>query len=231
MTSKLFTTRQGTIFLGVIAAVIAAVALIVYLNQYRNSVNNTATIRVLVAKHTIQQGTSGNVISSNELYKWSTISKSNPTAAGALVDPSTLTGQVAVKDIDAGLPLTAADFGPATNSLAEQLNANQRAVVIPLASPQQVGGQITAGSHVDVWVSRTINGRTKVQELLQNIYVLDVANGNVTLRTSPHQSGMVVFSATDQAENAQIWLVLRPTVGSTQATPKTILNLNPATGG
>ena len=42
MTNKLFATRQGTILLGVIAAVIAAIALIVYLNHYRNSVNNNA---------------------------------------------------------------------------------------------------------------------------------------------------------------------------------------------
>ena len=41
MSSKLFTTRQGTIWLGVIAAVIAAIALIVYLNNYRNSVNGS----------------------------------------------------------------------------------------------------------------------------------------------------------------------------------------------
>ena len=60
MSSKLFTTRQGTVLLGVIAAVIAAIALIVYLNHYRNSVNgNRDRSQVLVAKKLIQQGTSG----------------------------------------------------------------------------------------------------------------------------------------------------------------------------
>ena len=39
--SKLFTTRQGTILLGVIAAVIAAIALLVFLNQYRSGANST----------------------------------------------------------------------------------------------------------------------------------------------------------------------------------------------
>ena len=58
--SKLFTTRQGTVLLGVIAAVIAAIALLVYLNHYRSSVN--ATVQVLVAKKTIPQGTSGDVL-------------------------------------------------------------------------------------------------------------------------------------------------------------------------
>ena len=59
MSSKLFTTRQGTVLLGVIAAVIAAIALIVYLNHYRNSVNSGGAVRVLVAKSLIPKGTSG----------------------------------------------------------------------------------------------------------------------------------------------------------------------------
>src|SRR6184192_78062 len=48
MSSKLFTTRQGTVLLGVIAAVIAAIALIAYLNHYRNSVAQPE-VKVLVA--------------------------------------------------------------------------------------------------------------------------------------------------------------------------------------
>ena len=64
MSSKLFTTRQGTILLGVIAAVIAAIALIVYLNNYRNSVNQPP-VPVLVAKKTIPQGMSGDVIATS----------------------------------------------------------------------------------------------------------------------------------------------------------------------
>ena len=51
MSSKLFTTRQGTVLLGVIAAVIAAIALIVYLNHYRNSVAQP-DVQVLVANKT-----------------------------------------------------------------------------------------------------------------------------------------------------------------------------------
>ena len=59
MSSKLFRTRQGTILLGVVAAVLAAIALIVYLNHYRSTVNNTANLSVLVAKSAIPQNTSG----------------------------------------------------------------------------------------------------------------------------------------------------------------------------
>ena len=60
--SKLFTTRQGTITLGVIAAIIAAIALIVYLNSYRNSHAGNAAVSVLVAQKLIEKGTPGDVI-------------------------------------------------------------------------------------------------------------------------------------------------------------------------
>jgi hypothetical protein len=61
MSSKLFTTRQGTVLLGVIAAVIAAIALLVYLNHYKSTVAKP-NVDVLVAKRLILSGTTGAVI-------------------------------------------------------------------------------------------------------------------------------------------------------------------------
>src|SRR2546429_6282457 len=131
MSSKLFTTRQGTVLLGVIAAVIAAVALIVYLNHYRSSVKNGgAAIQVLVAEKLIQKDTPGDVIRTNpSYYETPSIAKSN-VETGAIVDPATLAGQVALTDISPGQQLTPADFGPAGSSAASTLNPNQRAVVV-----------------------------------------------------------------------------------------------------
>jgi pilus assembly protein CpaB len=217
--SKLFTTRQGTVLLGVIAAVIAAIALIVYLNQYRNSHSGNATISVLVAEKLIQQGTTGEVIRTNTgFYKTVPYAKSQ-VETGAIVDPATLAGKVALTDISPGQQLTAADFGPASG-LPTQLNANQRAVVVSLGSPQQVGGQIAAGSHVDVWVvlnSQGANGVTRptVKLLYQDMYVLGLAGDNVTLRGTPTQAGTLIYAAS----NAQIWLTLRPTIGSNPKPP------------
>ena len=233
MSSKLFTTRQGTVLLGVIAAVIAAIALLVYLNHYRNSVNGkTAPLTVLVAKSLIQKGTSGDVVGKTALYQESSIPTSQ-VKSGAFVDPSTLTGKVALKDIYPGQQLTSADFGATTNSLTEQLARNQRAVVVALDSPQQVGGQITAGSHVDVWISfngQGANGvsRPIVRELFQNMTVLNVpsSGGNVTLQATSSQAGTLIFAS----ENAQIWLVLRPTVASTDSKPP-VISVNNLLGG
>ncbi len=215
--SKLFTTRQGTVLLGVIAAVVAAIALLVYLNHYRNSVH-TGDIRVLVASKVIPAGTPGEVIRTNAGYYRSVPYAKSQVESGAIVDPAALAGKVALTDIGLNQQLTAADFGPGTG-LATELNANQRAVVVSLGSPQQVGGQIGAGSHVDVWtvLSGQTNGVTQstVKLLYQDMIVLAVGGDNVTLRATPTEAGTLIYAAT----NSQIWLTLRPTIGSTPKAP------------
>jgi Flp pilus assembly protein CpaB len=206
MSSKLFTTRQGTILLGVIAALIALVALIVYLHNYRSSVNSSnRTLHVLVAKQLIQKGTLGNVVGQTGLYTTAALAKSQ-VKTGAYVDPSTLAGKVALTDIYPNQQITAADFGIAPASVLTTVGYNQRAVTIPLGSPQSVGGQITAGSHVDVWVS--FGGVNHL--LYQDMYIIGLSGSNVTFRANPVQVGVLISAS----QNGSIWLALRPTVGS-----------------
>jgi Flp pilus assembly protein CpaB len=231
MSSKLFTTRQGTVLLGVIAAVIAAVALVVYLNHYRSSVKSGgADVSVLVAQKLIQKDTPGDVIrTSGGFYKSTSISK-DEAETGAILSPATLAGQVALTDISPGQQLTAADFGPAGASVANLLSRNQRAVVVALGSPQEVGGQIGAGSHVDVWVTTSAQGasgvsRTITKLLFQDMYVLGTSSGNVTLRANPKQAGQIIFASS----NDQIWLVLRPTIGTISKPP--VISASSVTGG
>jgi Flp pilus assembly protein CpaB len=233
MSSKLFTTRQGTVLLGVVAAVIAAIALLVYLNHYRDSVKaGDARIRVLVAKSLIQEGTSGDVLArSTGMYTVAEIPK-RQVQTGAIVDPATLKGQVALTDINPNSQLTAADFGTSTG-LATGLDPKQRAIVVSLGSPQEVGGQITGGSHVDVWVAfngQGTNGVTRpvVRELFQNMKVLNAgtSGGNVTLQATTRQAGTLIYAS----QNAEIWLVLRPTIGSTDKTPP-VISVNNLLGG
>src|SRR5438045_9768828 len=112
MSSKLLTTRRGTIILGIGAAVLAAIVLLVYLNQYRNSVDSGAQpVSVLVAKSLIQKGTPGDVVGSTTLFQVSSIPRKQVKAA-AFVDPKTLPGPVAVADSHPGHPVTDADFAP-----------------------------------------------------------------------------------------------------------------------
>lgn len=229
MSSKLFTTRQGTVLLGVIAAVIAAIALLVYLNHYRNSVKGDQQVKVLVAAKLIQKGTPGDVIrTTSGLYQLTDFSKSQ-AESGAIVNPSALAGKVATTDIALGQQLTAADFGTATG-VAGGLGKNDRLVVIPLGSPQAVASQITAGSHVDVWVTSTAQGtggvtRPIAKLLFQDMRVAAISGGNVTLQATPTESGELIFAST----NDSIWLALRPTIGTKPKPP--VISANMVTGG
>ena len=218
--SKLFTTRQGTILLGVTAAVIAAIALLVYMNHYRNS-TSSATVQVLVAKSLIQKDTPGDIVGTSGMYVISNIPKSS-VKIGAFVDPAELTGKVALTDIYPNQQISSADFGIGTGSVTQDLAKDQRAVVVSLGSPQEVGGQISSGSHVDFWVTSSGQGaggvtRPVAKLLFQDMYVLNAGTdgGNVTLRATPKQAGQIIFAAT----NSTIWLVLRPTVGTITKPP------------
>ena len=224
MSSKLLTTRRGTIILGIVAAALAAIVLLVYLNQYRNNVDSGAQpLSVLVAKSLIQKGTPGGVVGSTALYEVSSIPR-NQVKTGAFVDPKTLTGKVAATDIYPGQQLTSADFvvGNA-NALTQQLASDQRAVNISLDSPATVGGQLAAGDHVDVWVLFNAQGssgvsRPIVREVFQDMRVMTAAGGSVTFRATPKQAGELIFASS----NAKIWLVLRPAVGSTATKPPVV---------
>lgn len=226
--SKLFTTRQGTILLGVIAAIIAAIALIVYLNNYRSSVS-PPPVSVLVAKKAIPQGTSGDILAKSTSFYEATPVPKDQVLSGAITDSSTLAGTVALTNINPNSQLTAAQFG-AASGVQYQLGPNERAVVVDLGSPQSVGGQIGAGSHVDVWVTSSAQASSGVSRpiaklLFQNMDVLGFDGTNATLKATPTQSGQLIFASS----NDSIWLVLRPTLGTTPKPP--VISASQVTGG
>jgi Flp pilus assembly protein CpaB len=220
---KMLSTRGGTIAFSAAAALLAAIILLAYLNQYRSSVNEaTAPVNVLVAKSLIEKGTPGNTIGARELFQ-PTETPKNEALEGAVADPSSLRGRVAVNDIFPGQQLTLADFsGSTTNALGTKLVAKQRAISVPLTSSHGLIGQLEEGDRVDVFASLDIEnggrGQSVLKVIAQDIAVLDVPSStatataggtdttNVVLRTTRDQAAEIAF-ATD---NGKIWLVLRP---------------------
>src|SRR5687767_8978538 len=109
LSSRLLSTRGGTVVLGAIAALLAAIILLVYLNRYRESVSSSSAPQtVLVAKSLIPSGTSGVLVGQKELFQVASLS-GDQVKEGAVVDPATLKGRVAVDDIYPGQQLTLAD--------------------------------------------------------------------------------------------------------------------------
>ena len=216
LSSRLFSTRGGTIAVGAFAALLALLVLLLYLSNYRSSIrNSSAPVPVLVANRLIPQGTAGDVLGTGGGFEATEVPKAN-VKEGAVADPSILKGRVAVADIYPGQQLTVADFTPtATATLGSRLTGSQRAMTIPIDSVHGMIGQIAGGDRVDVFAN--LNGVIKA--IMQNVLVLGVSGGSgggvssgssessITFRLSPNGAARMAFAS----DTGKIWIVLRPT--------------------
>src|SRR3954453_20057296 len=151
--SRLLKTRQGTIVVGVAAAVLAAILLLVYLSHYRSSVKgSTVPVTVLVAKRLIPKGTSGAAIAEKNLFVATTIPKSQ-LKLGAISDPAVLRSTFTAADIYPRQQLTSADLTAASvGALAAQLSGRWRAVSLPaLDAAHGLAPDVQAGDRIDVY--------------------------------------------------------------------------------
>ncbi len=148
---RLVSTRRGTLFIALLAALLAGVTVVAYLNQYRNSLQaQGALVTVLVARDSIPKGTSGNVLATKSLYTATTIRESQ-LREGAISDPASLRGTVATREVFEGAQLTSTDFVAAGDSLAATLTDRERLISVPLDAAHGLIGEIEAGNRVDVY--------------------------------------------------------------------------------
>ena len=215
--SRLFSTRGGTIAVGVFAALLALLVLLLYLSHYRDSIrNSSAPVPVLVANHLIPQGTSGDVLGTGGGFEATEVAK-DAVKAGAITDPALLKGKVAISDIYPGQQLTVTDFSAtAVATLGSRLKGKQRAMTVPVDTTRGMLGSVVAGDRVDVIAN--LSGVEKA--VLQNVYVLGVSGGTsssglnsssgssnaITLRVSPASAARLAFAS----DNGDVWIILRP---------------------
>jgi Flp pilus assembly protein CpaB len=220
--NKLFRNRGGAVVVGAIVAVIAVILLVVYLRSYRSSVDSGKQAeRVLVASKLIQRGTSGSLIGSQGLYLVTTVQK-DQLKVNAITDPSALNDRVAATDIFPGQQLTQDDFTTeAPTSIPYQITGTERAIAIPVDATHGLIGQVAAGNYVDVYVG--VNGAkqgTLVTLLRPDVYVLvapGAGSSSAVLRVPTQDVPRFAYAA----DNARIWLVLRPQVGASVTPPRT----------
>jgi Flp pilus assembly protein CpaB len=227
---RLVSTRRGTLLAAALVALLAGASILVYLNSYRESLKSQgALVTVLVAKGTIDKGTSGSVVAAKGLYTATTIRESQ-LLEGAISDPAALRDKVATREIYDAAQLTAADFGEAGDSLAAQVTDRQRVVSVPLDAAHGLIDGIEPGNRVDVYAGfnviplgadgRPTNGgqsRPMLRLILANVSVLAVgekASGsgttNVSLRVDDVDAAQLAFAA----DNGKVWLALRPSSGA-----------------
>jgi pilus assembly protein CpaB len=232
LTSRIFSTRGGTIAVGVAAAALAGLLLLVYLNRYRANVAATGTpATVLVAKRLIPQGTPGTIIAAQGFYELTRVPK-DQLKIGAIADPKIVAGRETLADIYPNQQLTVGDFSvTATNAAATRITGDERAISVPIDSAHGLIGQVRPGDHVDVYVGLNVaesgGSRTVLGLLAPNQLVLETpvqasggpgagnANTNIVLKVKAKDAAKVAFAA----DNGQIWLVLRPQSGAKPTPP------------
>ncbi len=232
---RIMSSRAGTIAVAGGAAMLAGISIIVYLNRYRHSVSaQGAPVTVLVAKQPISKGTSGSIVAAQAYFTTATIRESQ-LRTGALSDPASLRGRVAVRDVYRGQQLTSADFVSGATSLASTLTGTQRIMSVPLDSAHGLIGQVEAGDHVDVFIGfnvtspGTSQGQPMLRRVMQNVPVVAVAakgrglgtqnsTTNVSVVVNDRQAGELAFAA----DNGKVWLALRPAANVKATIPATI---------
>ena len=242
--SRWLKTRQGTIAVGIGAAVLAAILLLVYLRNYRSSVKGSSEpVTVLVANRLIPKGTSGTAVATKNLFVVTSIPKGQ-LKLGAITDSGALRGTVVANDIYPSQQLTTADFrSAAAGALASQLTTTWRAVALPpLDAAHGLSGAVQAGDHVDIYgqlgSANTPAGRSTLTlaTLLRDVEVLSTptsvapgaaVSGNYVLKVPSDQAPRVLY----MAQNGTIWFVLRPATGARGSHPAFVTNDNIFAGG
>ncbi|MBV9467219.1 MAG: hypothetical protein JO169_14010, partial [Solirubrobacterales bacterium] len=111
-----------------------------------------------------------------------------------------------------GQQLTLADFGSAIG-VAAQLAPDQRAISITLDEAHGDSDVVQTGDRVDVYGEVTVSGQPAVGLLVPGALVLKAAGGapgasggSIVLGVSSSQAPLVAYAA----DNAKVWLILRP---------------------
>src|ERR671928_320806 len=143
-TRKLLSTRQGTLGLAILAGLLAVAALLAFMSGYKRNLDKGAQpITVLVAKSDLPKGSSGDLIARKGLFQ-ATGFKREQVENGAITDPASLRGVVAVHDIVRGQQLTTSDFAKPTDPVLSKLGPDDRAISIPLDSAHGMIGRVQA---------------------------------------------------------------------------------------
>jgi Flp pilus assembly protein CpaB len=204
--------RRGGIIIAVVAAVFAGALIYVFVQRYKSSATPSVPpiASVIVAKQYIPRGTPFSEVEANNGTERTTV-KTSSAVAGAITDPSEVSGQaVAATNIAPGQELSSADFTVATVSIAQYLIGKNRALQIPIDATHGMTGYVTAGDHVDLATNIGALAGTRSHPglgiLATNVLVLAVPAGSLVLQVPQQVAQQVAFAS----DNGKIWVFMRP---------------------
>jgi Flp pilus assembly protein CpaB len=217
VTARVSSSRSWAIAVGIGAALLAGLLLLLYLDRYRDSVaGDSARSSVLVARALILQGTSGDVVASDQRYQVAEI-QNKELKSGAVTDPSYLNGRVATTDIYPGQQITSSDFSSdTTNAVDTQITGTERAISVSVDNVHGSLSQLEAGDRVDVYVAVGADDEgasDEVRLFRPDVTVLAVPsqeeNGTLMLKINTRDAAEWAFLA----DNSQMTFVIRPIAG------------------
>ncbi|HEY0387102.1 MAG TPA: Flp pilus assembly protein CpaB [Gaiellales bacterium] len=230
---RIMQSRGGTVLVGGVVAAVAVALLLVYLAQYRDSLNNdNESVPVLVANQQISQGTSGDTVASQHMFKQMEVRRGD-LQDGAITDPSQIAGRVASATVYPGTQLTTTEFTTApSDAAAVKVKDDMRAIAIPLDAATGAIGYVHAGDHVDILGGFNVipldsNGvpkqgaqqRPVLKIIAQDVPVLFVPPGvkpgdagtvgtsddNIVVALTDAQASNVAFAS----QNGKLWVTVR----------------------
>lgn len=214
-------TRKGAYTLAGIAAALAALVLLVFISQYKQSVNaGIAATPVLTADKLIPRGTAGAIVATDRLAKPAAVAEQD-LQAGAITDLGQIQTMVATRSILPGQQITLADFAAKADPIRSRIAKTERAIQIPIDKTHGLLGTVRPGDRVDILaafnsVNTNGSGTPSLSPLIRNVRIMAAPGYNpgisssVILQVSDRQAAALAFAA----DNAKLWFLLRPPVGS-----------------
>jgi len=212
----------------VLLAGIGAVLLLAYVgNADRRALAGMQPLDVLVVMAPIPEGTNADAL--GKLVSTKTLPASS-VADGALSSVATISGQVATTDLQPGEQVLASRFAdPASLTRTDDIPVPRgfQQLAVSLDRQRVLGGHLTAGSTVGVFISLPKDGEFLAQtHLVQHRVLVTMVDGGtttpqpegdtpaaspqaalmVTLAVSAHDAEVLVYGA----EHGTVWLSLEP---------------------
>jgi Flp pilus assembly protein CpaB len=224
---KTLSTRNGTLAVSGIAALLAGALLLVFLNAYRDSTrNDDVSVSVVVAKRLIERGSAADVLADEGAFQRASVPKAE-LKEGAVVDPATLEGMVAVGDVYPGEQVLATDFVATYPRAVYQLRGANRALAIPADAIHGNTAELRAGDHVDILGAFNstdqpgTGSQPIIKLMMRDVLILRApiggnggqgsTGGNVVVKARDDKAAQLAYAA----DNGTLWLLLRPQAGAT----------------
>jgi Flp pilus assembly protein CpaB len=203
---QLLSSRRGALTVAAVAAVLAGLLLYLFVQHYRRApvVAAPAEVSVIVAAHYIPAGSLASTVFSEDLLKRVTV-PSSEAVAGAITDPSAITGEFAASSVAAGQQISVADFTHSVLTIDSYLTGDYRAIAIPFDASHGLTAYIGQGNTVDMMDDEG----SKTVVIAQNVPILANAGGDVIFKVTDAEA----LTLAGAADSSKLWLTLRPPNG------------------